>query len=547
MNRLFISLSLVLLSIINPTTSLAQNCQCVTTGETLWRARVFFHSECSSFGRADCNPIQGRWYCSSQEILNGQIPIDSCSNSSEEITSSTPDTLAPTDRANNSSESSRISVPGQALDLTGAYKEDGHAFILTINAGEQGDSIDNHRASSLQLFENGNPLGPAHSLHRDIRSEGRGRFSHWHSNLYFSSSDNSDPRTNGRVYSYTTNGQSQLEVVATNSPGSRPTPPQSSIQQNQENSQPSNEVVNQAEVEGVEYKGVTSAMWNEVNRQAGEFGDNNRCQERLASIPSSGHVIGPCNGNCINEALANHNVVVLRPGTYRISSQINFSDKTLVGLHPTEVVIDASAVDRAITLGSNSTISNLTLIDSRNSGIFMTNNNNVYRVSVYRTGFSAHQNNNGAGIMIYRGSGNCIVSVESSDGYNEDGQGCASCANGGNADGIYSKFQSSNNSFIDTHAYRNSDDGFDFWESTGPMYVYFSSAFRNGVNLAGRETGDGNGFKLGRGSFPVYIYKSHAYNNPSRGFDVNGNTIEPIAISSESTGNRVDWVGISIR
>ena len=54
--------------------------------------------------------------------------------------------------------------------------------------------------SNLQLFENGRPLGPAHSLHKNIRDLGNGRFSHWQQAIVFAASDNSDPRRNGRRY-----------------------------------------------------------------------------------------------------------------------------------------------------------------------------------------------------------------------------------------------------------------------------------------------------------------------------------------------------------
>jgi hypothetical protein len=60
---------------------------------------------------------------------------------------------------------------------------------------------DREAASRLRLYEDGRPLGPAHSAHSDIRSLGQGRFSHWGPTVYFSTSDNSDPRTNGRRYS----------------------------------------------------------------------------------------------------------------------------------------------------------------------------------------------------------------------------------------------------------------------------------------------------------------------------------------------------------
>lgn len=56
------------------------------------------------------------------------------------------------------------------------------------------------QASTLRLFEDGRPLGPAHSIHQEIADRGAGRYSHWAGQLRFSSSDNSDPRTNGRAY-----------------------------------------------------------------------------------------------------------------------------------------------------------------------------------------------------------------------------------------------------------------------------------------------------------------------------------------------------------
>lgn len=57
-------------------------------------------------------------------------------------------------------------------------------------------------ASRLRLFESGRALGPAHDLHATIRQAGGGAFSHWNGALLFSTSDNSDPATNGRPYAF---------------------------------------------------------------------------------------------------------------------------------------------------------------------------------------------------------------------------------------------------------------------------------------------------------------------------------------------------------
>lgn len=55
--------------------------------------------------------------------------------------------------------------------------------------------------SPLVVLEDGKPLGQGHAVHDEIREIGEGRYSHWGNWVRFSSSDGSDPRTNGREYS----------------------------------------------------------------------------------------------------------------------------------------------------------------------------------------------------------------------------------------------------------------------------------------------------------------------------------------------------------
>ncbi len=54
--------------------------------------------------------------------------------------------------------------------------------------------------SPAVVYENGIPLQWPNSLHQAIREKGNGRYSVWEGTLFFSSSDNTDPRVNGRVY-----------------------------------------------------------------------------------------------------------------------------------------------------------------------------------------------------------------------------------------------------------------------------------------------------------------------------------------------------------
>ncbi len=88
------------------------------------------------------------------------------------------------------------------VDMKQAKPDSGLSYILPENFGFPGDSSGNGTRSSLQLYEGTQPLGPAHALHADIRQQGNGRYSHWGNTLHFSTSDNSDPRGNGRSYYY---------------------------------------------------------------------------------------------------------------------------------------------------------------------------------------------------------------------------------------------------------------------------------------------------------------------------------------------------------
>ena len=84
---------------------------------------------------------------------------------------------------------------------------EGHAFAWVIPAPRlspfatvRSDEAEVGNRSELRLSEDGKPLGPPHSFHQLISDLGAGLYSHWGELVVFSSSDNTDPRTNGRVY-----------------------------------------------------------------------------------------------------------------------------------------------------------------------------------------------------------------------------------------------------------------------------------------------------------------------------------------------------------
>ena len=92
--------------------------------------------------------------------------------------------------------------------------ETGFCFHVTLaEFSAEADDMDHPTRSILRVYEDFEPLGSPHQIHDDIRQEGRGRFSHWNETVYFSSSDNTDPRTNGRQYTVVRDGDPSLPVV----------------------------------------------------------------------------------------------------------------------------------------------------------------------------------------------------------------------------------------------------------------------------------------------------------------------------------------------
>jgi MoaA/NifB/PqqE/SkfB family radical SAM enzyme len=66
----------------------------------------------------------------------------------------------------------------------------------------RGDDEGRPFSSRFCLHENELRLTAAHQMHSAIRLGGGGRYSHWQDEVFFSTSDGSDPNTNGRIYSF---------------------------------------------------------------------------------------------------------------------------------------------------------------------------------------------------------------------------------------------------------------------------------------------------------------------------------------------------------
>jgi len=87
-------------------------------------------------------------------------------------------------------------------ELSQSFSHDeGYSWLAPLaHLRDLADNEAMSRRSNLRLFEDGQQLAFAHAPHITIQQAGEGRYSHWYDKLYFSSSDNSNPNTNGRAY-----------------------------------------------------------------------------------------------------------------------------------------------------------------------------------------------------------------------------------------------------------------------------------------------------------------------------------------------------------
>jgi len=79
----------------------------------------------------------------------------------------------------------------------------GNCYLIYVPQHVQvADDDQNPKRSTLVLLEDGKPFGKPHSLHKEIREIGKGKYSHYQSWVFMSTSDNSDPRSNGKKYTF---------------------------------------------------------------------------------------------------------------------------------------------------------------------------------------------------------------------------------------------------------------------------------------------------------------------------------------------------------
>jgi hypothetical protein len=110
----------------------------------------------------------------------------------------------------------RLAARAWPLGPITPYGHGGIAFHAHVNEfGPLEENNDAEQHSPVVLYEDGKPLGPAHSALVDVIREGNGRYTHLKGvGMVFSSSDNTDPSKNGRHYT----AMCRTEVAVANVP-----------------------------------------------------------------------------------------------------------------------------------------------------------------------------------------------------------------------------------------------------------------------------------------------------------------------------------------
>ena len=80
-----------------------------------------------------------------------------------------------------------------ALSPSDIIHDGGYGYRVAFSASGYSDR--EQFPSPLEIYQDGTLLNKPHAAHQEIRTLGEGRYSHWNKDLFFSASDNSDPRS----------------------------------------------------------------------------------------------------------------------------------------------------------------------------------------------------------------------------------------------------------------------------------------------------------------------------------------------------------------
>jgi hypothetical protein len=234
-------------------------------------------------------------------------------------------------------------------------------------------------------------------------------------------------------------------------------------------------------------------------------------------------------GKAIGLATAG-DTIFARGGTYNLSSKLQITkagatnNPIKLWAYPGETpILDFSAQsdsdsNRGVELSSSADwwhMKGLTIQHAGDNGFNTSADHGVFEQFVTR-------NNRDSGFQLSgSASFNRVLNSDSYENYDPPKRG-------EDADGFAVKTDTigPGNIFMGNRAWRNSDDGWDMFESrANGVLIVDSWAYDNGYDPggAGAFNGDGNAFKLGRDSGSHILANVLAFSNPHNGIDVNGN------------------------
>ena len=239
-------------------------------------------------------------------------------------------------------------------------------------------------------------------------------------------------------------------------------------------------------------------------------------------------------------------VIIVRGGTYHCLRTINFDRSGEQGnpiylrSYPGEMpILDFSGARGSAFLitGAYWHLKGFTIREGNNWGICV-------------RGARAHHNilenmttsgNGLSGIWITDDAGyNIVLNCDSRENFDLK-------SNGEDAEGFEISFWvDDGNVLIGNRAWNNSDDGYDFWRAGSVIRLERCYSWRNGENIWFHPffSGNGNGFKLGRGKGQHILINCFAWGHTSgagAGFTLNGNASGPILRNCSAWGNRRNY------
>lgn len=228
--------------------------------------------------------------------------------------------------------------------------------------------------------------------------------------------------------------------------------------------------------------------------------------------------------------------IYVRGGTYVLTKQIVLAKSgtaqatILITAHPGErVILDGKNLSTdqwtggavIVTTGSYNHVRGLEIVNGPTFGAAIDGSahHNTYELlNVHGTGQAT--SGEGKGIVIYGSAANNLI-LNCDSHHNRD-RALA------NADGYQIGSTGTGNVLRGNRAWRNSDDGFDFFDGAAAT-LENNVAWENGYDDDLQRLGDGNGFKLGghhagKSSGGHTVIGNVAFRNPLHGFDYNSSS-----------------------